>query len=76
MIEALCVYGVNCAMGIKVGCIIWAFLCMGGGGVALDQGNVGVARKYGLAMVILTMIALLFPNSETWQEWLEIARRP
>lgn len=76
MLEALCVYGVNCAMGIKVGCFIWAFLCVGGGGVALDQGDTENARKYGLAMVILSMIAMLFPNSDTWQGWLEMARRP
>lgn len=76
MIEALCIYGVNCAKCIKIGCLIWAFLCAGGGGVALDEGDIENARKYGFAMVIFSMIAMLFPDTETWQGWLEIARRP
>ena len=76
MLEALCIYGVNCAKGIKVGCLIWAFLCVGGGVVALDSGDIIVARKYGFAMAIFAMEAMLFPDPETWQGWLEIARRP
>ena len=76
MIEALCIYGVNCSKYIKIGCLIWAFLCCGGGALALDDGEIGVARKYGFAMVVFAMVAMLFPDTETWQGWLEITRRP
>ena len=76
MFEALCIYGVNCAKGIKVGCLIWAFLCLGGGGVALDAGDIEAARKHGFIMLVFAMVAMLFPDTETWRGWLEMARRP
>ena len=76
MFEIFCLYGVNCAKCIKIGCLIWAFLFMGGGAVALDQDDVVAARKYGWAMVAFGMAAMFFPDPDTWQGWLEVARRP
>ena len=76
MLEAICVYGADCAFWIKLGCAVWAFLCAGAGSIAQEHGDENSARKYAFAIILLSLAAVFFPGTDTWRGWLEIARRP
>ena len=77
MFEGLCIYFANNALTIKLGCFAWATLFAGGGSVALMEArDRKSARQYGFVMLFFGMVAMLFPDSATWQSWLELTRRP